>query len=155
MNVVLVPGLLASTSSLVPLRARLEAEGHTCHGYGFETNTAVHGELDALARTVRRVGPCAVVGHSLGALYAVTLALADNPYIELVIGLGTPLLGWVHPRVPYFEGRSVTDGLLPLWGPDEVKRFCTLHILLPFSQVVQDWVLEKLASVPFSEGGRW
>ena len=93
MNVVLVPGLTASTWTLGPLRARLEAEGHECHRPGFETQTGVHGELDTLARTVRGLGPCAVVGHSLGGLQAVVLAMADNPFIQVVVGLGTPILG--------------------------------------------------------------
>lgn len=144
MNIVLVPGLTASTWTLNPLRARLEAEGHACFDPGFETQTGVHGELDKLARTLRKLGDAVVVGHSLGGLQGLILALADNPHLLGVVGLGTPYLGWARPRAPYFEARSLTDGLLPLWGPTEVKRFCTLHVLLPFDGAVRDWVVEKL-----------
>ena len=127
-----------------PLHNRLEAEGFECYAPGFETQTGVHGELDKLARTLREIGPAVVVGHSLGGLQAIILALADNPHMLGVVGLGTPILGWVHPRVPYFEARSITDGLLPLWGPTELKRFCTLHVLLAFDGGVHNWVVEKL-----------
>ena len=146
MNVVLVPGLMASSWTLDPLRHRLEHEDFTC-SYPFATQTAVHGELDKLARTVRELGQAIVVGHSLGGLQAVLLALADNPHLLGVVGLGTPIIGWVHPRVPYYEIRSLSDGLLPLWGPTEVKRFCTLHVLLPFSGVVQNYVIKKLREI--------
>lgn len=147
MKVVLVPGLFAATCSLVPLRKRLEREGHECFWPGFDVDLLVHGELDSLARTVRELGPCAVVGHSAGGLLAVTLAMANNPYIEVVVGLGTPILGWVRPRVPYFEARSLTDGLLPLFGPDDVRRFNTLHVLLPLDPAVQEWVVDVLSRV--------
>lgn len=147
MKVILVPGLTASTWTLGPLRARLEAEGHKCFTPGFETQTGVHGELDKLARTLREVGPAVVVGHSLGGLQAVILALADNPHLLGVIGLGTPILGWVHPRCIYVEARSIIDMWLPLWGPNEIKRFCSLHSLLPFVGGVQDWIVEKLKEI--------
>lgn len=144
MRVVLVPGLAASTWTLRPLRRRLEAEGHECHWPGFETQTAVHGELDVLAQTVRPLWPAVVIGHSWGGLQGVTLALADNPYIRAVIGLGSPILGCATPRVPYFEARSVLGWTTPFCGPTEVKRFVTTHALLPFTPAVQDWVVEKL-----------
>ena len=147
MNVILVPGLGASTWTLQPLRERLEAEGYTCHWPGFETQSGIHGELDKLARTLRELGDAVVIGHSLGGLQAVTLALADNPHILGVIGLGTPILGRAHPRAPYYEARSLTDGLLPLWGPTEIKRFCTLHVLLAFDGAVHNWVVEKLMEI--------
>jgi len=43
-----------------------------------------------------------------------------------------------------FEARSLTDGLLPLWGPTELKRFPTLHVLLAFDGAVHDWIVRKL-----------
>ena len=147
LDVVLVPGLTASTWTLGPLRYRLESEGFACHWPGFEVQTAVHGELDLLARTVRELGDCALVGHSWGGLQAVTLALADNPHVRGVVRLGTPLLGKVNPRAPYYEARSLTDRLLPLIGPLEIRKFFTLHSLLPFDSAVQDFVVEKLRTI--------
>ena len=143
-KVVLVPGLAASTFTLYPLRARLEAAGFECHWPGFDVQTAVHGELDSLVRTLRGLGKAVVVGHSLGGLQAVTLALADNPYLAGVVGLGSPVVGYLNPRMPYFEARSVMGWALPLFGPAEVKRFLVGHATLPFSPAVQEWVVEKL-----------
>lgn len=143
-KVVLVPGLVASTFTLRPLRAKLEAAGFECYDPGFDVQTAVHGELDVLARTLRELGRAVVVGHSLGGLQAVTLALADNPHLVGVIGLGSPVFGYVHPRVPYFEARSVLGWAVPLFGPTEIKRFMAGHISLPFVPAVQDWVVTKL-----------
>lgn len=146
-DVVLVPGLTASTWTLGPLRHRLERDGFVCHWPGFETQTAVHGELDLLARTARDLGNCMLVGHSWGGLQSVLLALADNPHVVGVVGLGTPIFGKVHPRAPYFEGRSLTDRWLPLFGPLEIRKFNTLHSLLPFDAAVQDYVAEKLQEI--------
>lgn len=153
MNIILVPGLGASTWTLAPLRERLEAEGFECYWPGFETQSGIHGELDKLARTLREVGPAVVVGHSLGGLQGLLLALADNPHLLGIIGLGTPYTGWAHPRTPYFEARSLTDGLLPLWGPTELKRFLTLHVLLAFDGGVHNWIVEKLRSIQEGVGG--
>ncbi|KKK76558.1 hypothetical protein LCGC14_2862450, partial [marine sediment metagenome] len=105
---------------------------------------AVHGELDVLANTLRELGRAVVVGHSLGGLQAVTLALADNPHLAGVIGLGSPVAGYLNPRVPYFEARSIMGWALPLFGPVEVKRFLVGHATLPFCSAVQRWVVEKL-----------
>lgn len=146
-KVVLVPGLAASTFTLHPLRAKLEAAGFECYDPGFDVQTAVHGELDVLANTLRGLGSAVVVGHSLGGLQAVTLALADNPHLAGVIGLGSPVVGYLNPRVPYFEARSVMGWALPLFGPIEVKRFLVGHITLPFSPAVQEWVVNKLRSL--------
>ncbi len=144
MDIILVPGLMASAWTLDSLRERLEVEGHKCFSPGFDTQTAVHGELDTLARTLRRLGRAVVIGHSWGGLQGVTLALADNPHIIAVIGLGTPTVGCVRPRAPYFEARSFFGWAVPLVGPTEIKRFATCHALLPFSLAVQNWIVEKL-----------
>ena len=146
-KVVLVPGFAASTFTLAPLRARLEGAGFECFHPGFDVQTAVHGELDALARTLRELGSAVIVGHSLGGLQAVTLALADNPHLTGVVGLGSPVLGYVNPRAPYFEARSILGWMLPLFGPTEIKRFMIGHAALPFSSAVQSWTLEKLEEI--------
>ena len=147
LDVVLVPGLTASTWTLGSLRHRLESEGFACHWPGFDVQTAIYGELDLLARTVRELGSCALVGHSWGGLQAVTLALADNPHVCGVIGLGTPLLGKVQPRCFYAEARSVMGRCLPLWGATEVRYFNVCHSYLPFSRSVQEFVVEKLRAI--------
>ncbi len=146
-KVVLVPGLAASTFTLHPLRAELEAAGFECFWPGFSVQTAVHGELDALARTLRELGSAVVIGHSLGGLQGVLLALADNSHLTGVIGLGSPVAGYLNPRVPYFEARSVIGWALPLFGPTEVKRFLVGHASLPFSPTVQSWAINKLQSL--------
>ncbi len=150
-KVVLVPGLAASTFTLHPLRAELEAAGFECFWPGFDLQTGAHGELDTLSRTLRELGSAVVVGHSLGGLQGVVLAMADNPHLAGVIGLGSPVVGYLNPRVPYFEARSVVGWALPLFGPTEVKRFLVGHATLPFSPAVQKWVLEKLRSLEEKE----
>ena len=146
-KVVLVPGLAASTFTLRPLRAELEAAGFECFWPGFTVQTAVHGELDSLARMLRELGSAVIVGHSLGGLQGVILALADNPHLAGVVGLGSPVAGYLNPRVPYFEARSVVGWALPLFGPTEVKRFLVGHASLPFFPAVQRWAVEKLQSL--------
>ncbi len=151
-KVVLVPGLAASTFTLHPLRAELEAAGFECFWPGFDLQTGAHGELDTLSRTLRELGSAVVVGHSLGGLQGVVLAMADNPHLAGVIGLGSPVVGYLNPRVPYFEARSVIGWVLPLFGPTEVRRFLVGHATLPFCSAVQEWTLEKLEEINALQG---
>jgi len=109
----------------------------------WNTNPSLR-QLKILTYTLRELGRAVVIGHSWGGLQGVTLALADNPHLAAVIGLGTPTLGCVRPRAPYFEARSFFGWTVPLVGPTEIKRFATCHALLPFSSTVQNWIVEKL-----------
>lgn len=149
MNVVLVPGFLSPPQVLEPLRHRLEAAGHLTFGPGFFVTLPTRGRLDRLterlAEVARRYGPAAVVGHSLGGLFAILAARRDPRNVTCVVGLGTPLAGEVSGlEFPYFELRSLTDGLLPLSGEVVIRRFHTTHVLLPLMPAAQDEVVRLL-----------
>ncbi len=147
MNIILIPGLLAPSEYLHPLRDRLEAAGHDCYDPGFRVNTLFNDELHTLVRRLddpNNPMDLVLVGHSAGGLLGVQAAQALHPAIAGVIGLGTPLAGLVQLEVPHYEARSLLGILLPLVGPDEVRMFPLSHSCLPFSTSVQDWVLEKL-----------
>ena len=154
-NVVLVPGLLAKNWTLQPLRERLETLGYTCFGAGFWVNCLIAGEYEALVRTLRRVGPAVVIGHSAGGLLAVKAAQEHPDLVVKVIGLGSAVTGSVTCPVPWYESRSLEGMLFPITGPDEVKPFRgTFHALLPTTEEVQDWVISKLGVLPQKEGPR-
>ena len=145
MNVVLVPGLFAKNWTLQPLRERLASLGYSCFGAGFWVNCLVMGEYESLVKTLRRVGPAVVIGHSAGGLLAVKAAQEHPELVVKVIGLGSAMTGIVRCSVSWYESRSFEGMFLPISGPDEVKTFRgTFHALLPTTIEVQDWVIEKL-----------
>ncbi len=145
MNIVLVPGLFAKNWTLQPLREKLEALGYRCFGAGFWVNCLFTGEYSTLVRTLKRVGPAVVIGHSAGGLLAVRVAQEHPNLVLKVIGLGSAVTGIVKCPVPWYESRSLKGMLFPITGPNEVKMFRgTFHALLPTTLEVQDWVVEKL-----------
>lgn len=149
-NVILIPGLLAPSEYLHPLRDRLEAADHNCYGPGFRVNTLLNDELHTLVKRLddpHNPMDLVLVGHSAGGLLGVQAAQALHPAIAGVIGLGTPLAGVVQLEVPHYEARSFLGALLPLVGPDEVKAFPVGHSALPFALCVQDWILTKVRDI--------
>ena len=145
MNIVLVPGLFAKNWTLQSLREKLESLGYSCFGSGFWVNCLIAGEYESLVRTLRRVGPAVVIGHSAGGLLAVRAAQEHPDLVLKVIGLGSAVTGIVRCPVPYFESRSLEGTLFPVSGPDEIKMFRgTFHALLPTTEEVQNWVVEKI-----------
>jgi len=142
---VFVPGLFAKNWTLQPLRKRLESLGYSCFDAGFLVNYLVAGEYESLVRTLRRVGPAVVIGHSAGGLLAVRAAQEHPDLVLKVIGLGSSVTGVVRCPVPWYESRSLEGMFFPISGPDEVKVFRgTFHALLPTTEEVQDWVISKL-----------
>ena len=143
MRVILIPGLGSHVSTLAPLRRRLERDGHSCEYPGFTVNTLINGELEKLTATLDRSGPAAVVGHSAGGLLAVLAAQAGHPNVDVVVGLGTPLIGVVKLAIPYYEAGSWLRFFSPLFGP-QIERFPLPHWALPLAPCVQTWVAERL-----------
>jgi pimeloyl-ACP methyl ester carboxylesterase len=142
MNIILVPGLFAKAEFFATLRERLEDGGFQCWGPGFHINTLVRDELELLRRRCQRLAPVILVGHSAGGLLSVQVAREGSADVRGVIGLGTPVFAHKLP-VPYCEARSVWGTLLPS-PAHEVKRFLSLHTMLPMTGAVQDWVVEKV-----------
>ncbi len=158
MRVILVPGLFAPTNSLDCLRETIEGAGYDCAQPDFGIITLLKGELDILRQLISNTGSSVVVGHSIGSLLGLLASITNRKNIRGVIGMGTPIAGFICPPVPYYEARSCIDGLLPLFGADEVRKFSTLHSMLPFDREVQNWVVRKLNRIDERvdrENGLW
>ncbi len=147
MNIILIPGFTASIDTLQFLRTRLEAEGHTCHGPGFNWNTLINCEFQNLIRAIDNIsGPVVLIGHIAGGLLAVRAA-SQRLDVAGVVGLGSAVVGRIDLDVPYYEARSLMGWLLPITGAEEVKPFPVSHAALPFMPCVQEWVLRKLEEI--------
>lgn len=97
--VLVLPGLMASDASTLPLRRFLSGRGYDVTGWGqgrnFGPRDGVLGQMsktlsDIHARTGRTVS---VIGWSLGGVYARELARATPHLVRQVISLGSPLYG--------------------------------------------------------------
>lgn len=131
-RVLLVHGIWNAKSWLLPLAARLRAEGFAPQVFGY--SSVFGGPEQALPRLVERLRAQpvdAVVGHSLGGLLALeALRRAPELPVRRVVCLGSPLLGsgtarelaahaWGAPLL----GRSagfLGQGLTRWEGPAEV-----------------------------------
>jgi pimeloyl-ACP methyl ester carboxylesterase len=117
-----LPGLVASDRSTLLLRGFLARRGYEVHGWGLGRNygpragveAAMLAKLDALhAKTGRSVS---LIGQSLGGAYARLLAAQRPAAVRSVITLGSPVAG--HPRASnawrvyeFTSGSSSTDPL--------------------------------------------
>jgi pimeloyl-ACP methyl ester carboxylesterase len=120
--VILLPGFLVSGSSLGRLKRFLNANGYDAHGWGVGRNLGPRDQsmeahlqqLEArIGDTVRRLAdhhsaPVALIGQSLGGVYARELAMRLMPDIDRIIMLGSPAF---HPYL-----RKRHNGLVGLLG---------------------------------------
>ena len=95
--VLVLPGLLGSDRSTVPLRRFLRRQGYHVHGWRLGRNIGptpqtVRGMRDRLASLAERHGrPISLVGWSLGGIYAREMARQAPPgVVRQVITLGSP-----------------------------------------------------------------
>jgi pimeloyl-ACP methyl ester carboxylesterase len=94
--VLVLPGLLAGDFSTRPLRAFLHARGFGVHGWLLGRNLGPTPAVEAGLRTRlallagRYDAPVAVVGWSLGGIYARAVAAERPDLVSQVITLGTP-----------------------------------------------------------------
>lgn len=95
--VLVIPGLLASDHSTALLRRSLQRAGFRVHGWELGLNLGVRSDLlDRLERQLERTAryePAAVVGWSLGGLYARELAKRRPELVSRVVTLGSPFSG--------------------------------------------------------------
>jgi pimeloyl-ACP methyl ester carboxylesterase len=109
-GVLVLPGLLASDMSTVPLRRFLVRLGYDACGWDLgrnlgPTQSVLDGLPDALAALAeRRGGPVSVVGWSLGGIFARELAREHQAQVRQVITMGSPF-ALTDPR------RSRADGV--------------------------------------------
>jgi pimeloyl-ACP methyl ester carboxylesterase len=97
-TVLVIPGLLAADWMTGPLRRALEAAGYDVHGWALGWNLGLRdGLIDRmLERTgtlAERGGPVALVGWSLGGLYAREIAKRMPDAVDRVVTLGSPFSG--------------------------------------------------------------
>ncbi len=98
-TVILFPGFGHGPSRMRYMAERLEEAGHTVKDWGQGRNWGVdEATLDALKERLSKVckksgGPVALVGWSLGGLYARELAKLHPDLISKVITLGSPFSG--------------------------------------------------------------
>ncbi|MBA4766807.1 MAG: alpha/beta fold hydrolase [Porphyrobacter sp.] len=97
--VMVIPGILSSDSATALLRRTLDASGYRAHASELGFLTGI--KAATLARAVDRLAAVAaaeqrkvaLVGWSLGGLYARVLAQRHPDLVELVMTLGTPFSG--------------------------------------------------------------
>jgi len=116
--VITLPGFMASGRTLLRLNRFLNAHGFEAQSWGLGRNLGPQGgrwgqqldELDkVLGETVRKLAdkhasPVALIGQSLGGVYARELALQMPEEIDRVIMLGSPTF---HPYVKAHHNRVV------------------------------------------------
>jgi len=162
--VVTIPGFLASETTLSRLGRFLNRHGFAAQSWGMGRNLGPQGQswsgaLDQMTRevgaTVRRLAdehsaPVALIGQSLGGVYARELAAHMPDEIDRVIMLGSPTL---HPYIQSHHNRVIAQmgywvsrqshaemagrrGLLHL-DPDRPPLPC-ISIHSPFDGVVDE-----------------
>jgi pimeloyl-ACP methyl ester carboxylesterase len=95
-GVLVLPGLLASDTSTLPLRGYLGWLGYDVRGWDLGRNRGPTEEVLAglpralLAQAWRTGGPVSLVGWSLGGIYARELARRNPKHVRQVITLGSP-----------------------------------------------------------------
>lgn len=118
--VVTIPGFLASESTLLRLERFLNRHGFAAQSWGMGRNLGPQGQswssvLDQMTRevgaTVRRLAdehaaPVALIGQSLGGVYARELAAHMPDEIDRVIMLGAPTL---HPYILSHHNRVIAQ----------------------------------------------
>ena len=126
---IVLPGLYASDTSTITLRAFLRLRGHNALGWGLGRNPGFSTELleatIALTRDeFRRSGqPVSLVGWSLGGVYAREIARRVPDAVRCVITLGSPIQvdrrTRPAPPVPSTAIFSTTDGVVaPYWAQE-------------------------------------
>ncbi|MDG2004170.1 MAG: alpha/beta hydrolase [Novosphingobium sp.] len=98
-TVMVIPGFLADAAMVFPLLGAIEVAGHRVSEWGMGINNGATAErLAELARRVEALSvsagqPVALVGWSLGGLFAREVARLVPKSVRLVVTMGTPFAG--------------------------------------------------------------
>jgi triacylglycerol lipase len=107
--VLLIPGFMAADASLYPLGARLRSQGHRVFYAGIWMNADCPAKtLDRLRARIHEVAlqtgrKIAIIGHSLGGIYARELARMEPTLVEQVFLLGSPVKHALGNTTPYLR----------------------------------------------------
>lgn len=107
--VLLIPGFMAGDASLYPLGARLRSQGHRVFYAGMWINADCPAKtLDRLRKRIHEISlqtgrRVAIIGHSLGGIYARELARMEPELVEQVFLLGSPVKHALSNTTPYLR----------------------------------------------------
>ncbi len=151
--VLTLPGFGGPEISLAPLNAFLGRQGFLAEGWGLGTNRGPQG-VDALTEMVERLTPklarmadatggkVALVGQSLGGIYAREVARAVPHLVDRVITLGSPaylkadgldhMNATLHVAMRFINGKKVEDHLADI-PPDQFHAPPPVPLVAVFS----------------------
>ena len=107
--ILLIPGFMAGDMSLYPLGSRLRAEGHRVFYAGIWMNADCPAKtLERLRKRIHEVAlrsgrKIAIIGHSLGGIYARELARMEPELVDQVFLLGSPVRHTLGNTTPYLR----------------------------------------------------
>lgn len=107
--ILLIPGFMAADASLYPLGARLRSQGHRVFYAGIWMNADCPAKtLERLRKRIHEVAlqsgrKVAIIGHSLGGIYARELARMEPNLVEQVFLLGSPVKHALGNTTPYLR----------------------------------------------------
>lgn len=113
--VIAFPGFRTGDRATWPLRTYLRNCGHNCHGWGIGVNRGEVGEdlaaiIDIVAAQVKAAGkPAALIGWSLGGVFAREVARDQPDLVTHVFTFGTPVIG--GPRYTRSASAYTTERL--------------------------------------------
>lgn len=116
--VMLLPGFGAHPARMRRMKGALSAAGHSAHEWGLGFNLGPTPEnfaflLGRVADLARRHGePVALVGWSLGGMFAREIARREPDVVAKVITLGTPFSGDMHANNAWRAYQFVTGRLV-------------------------------------------
>ena len=137
--VLLIPGFMASDASLYPLGARLRSQGHQVFYAGIWMNADCPAKtLERLSKRVHEISfqtrrKVAIIGHSLGGIYARELARRDSDLVEQVFLLGSPVKHTLGNTTPFLRPLVAAMRLMHRGCMDGMSACKTCGLDLPQS----------------------
>ncbi len=165
-RVLVLPGLAAGDRSTQAIRTSLAARGHPAHGWRLGRNSGPNEQtvplltkrLNELFERDRK--PIAIVGWSMGGLYAHWLATAVPALVHSVTTLGSPLRMQGAParvlRVPTTSVYSRRDRIVP-WRSSLIDTTAkrhenvevrSTHLTLGFDPAVLYLINDRISQLP-------
>ena len=128
--ILLIPGFMAADASLYPLGARLRSQGHHVFYAGIWMNADCPAKtLERLRKRVHEVSlqtgrKVAIIGHSLGGIYARELARMEPNLVEQVFLLGSPVKHALGNTTPFLRPLIAAMRFMHEQCVDDVTEAC-------------------------------